>query len=143
MKNRTTIVHWILQTFYWALAATMVYLALPTLIDWWGITWIVVLGVILGLILLPIPIWYRLTRGKWPAIYLFVLGWVTGCFGTICISLVFLSYPIVYRLVEGAWPWSFLIVQGSVLVVGSVAELYEKRVYQKQHDREAHISDVV
>ena len=131
MKKLKTIVHWILQSLHWVLVATMAYVAFPTLVHWWGTTWIVVLGAILGVILIPIPIWYRLIRGKWPAVYLFFFGWFTGCLGTIGVSLVFISYPIAYRLVEGAWPWSFLIVQGTVLVVGSIAGLYEKHVYRK------------
>lgn len=143
MKTPKSVVHWTLQCLHWAVAATMVYLAFPTLIDWWGITWIVVTGVILGVILIPVPIWYRLTRGKWPAVYLVIAGFGTGCIGTIFLSLVFLSFPIAHRIVEGTWPWSYLIAQGTLLVVGTAAELYEKHVYKKKDDGEAQTADIV
>ncbi len=143
MKKLKTIVHWTFFCLHLAVAATLVYLALPTLIDWWGLTWIVVVGVILGVILILVPIWYRLTRGKWSAGYLLIAGSCTGCLGTTLLSLVFLSYPIAHRFVEGAWPWSYLIAQGTILVVGTAAELYDKYVYNKVADGEDQTSDTV
>ena len=137
MKKFKTIGHWLILALYFALVATMVYIAFPVLIDWWGVTWIVDLVQILGVLLVVTTFWYRLARGKWPACYLIIFGSFTGCLGLTVLSLVMLSYPIAYRLVEGTWPISFLIVQGSAIVVGVLADLYEKYVLKKVDSSDA------
>lgn len=112
----------------------MLYLAYPTLLRWWGVTWIVVLGSLLTLVLVVIPTMYRVIRGKWSKLYLYLFGGGIGCFGLIILSLFCLSYPIAYRLVEGAWPISYLIAQSTLVVVGLLQNGFETLVSPKSDE---------
>ena len=94
--------------------------------------WVIAIGVFIAIVLVIIPVIYRLLRGKWPTFYMGSMGFLVGCPGMIVLVVALMVFPVTHWLVEGTWHTAYLIALGVFVgldVIQDMLEAFKKRKY--------------
>ncbi len=81
MKKFIKIVDKVIEYIQWAFIAAMAYFAILSLLEWWGHMWVIAIGVFIAIVLVIIPVIYRLLRGKWPVVEGKMADFLHGIYG--------------------------------------------------------------
>ena len=130
MKKFIKIVDRVIEYIQWIFIAAMAYFAILSLLEWWGQMWVIAIGVFIAIVLVIVPVIYRLLSGKWPTLYMGSMGFLVGCPGMIVLVVALLVFPVTHWLVEGTWHTAYLIALGVFVgldVIQDMLEAFKKR----------------